>query len=93
VPVDIVARSNGISPMTVEIHTPFGGRVTEPVVLTAHVNNLTGLGRVVTVGLLLVLATWWYTYIKRRRREARDRRVSESVGRHPAAVPADTIDQ
>ena len=69
VPVDIVARSNGVSPMTVVLRTPFGGQLAEPVVLTARVNNLTGLGRVMTVGLLLVLATWWFTYFKRRRRQ------------------------
>jgi len=69
VPVEIVARSNGVSPMSVLIRTPFGGQITDPVVLTARVNNLTGLGRVVTVGLLIVLATWWLTYFKRRRRQ------------------------
>ena len=93
VPVDIVARSNGVSPMTVIIRTPFGGQITEPVLLTARVNNLTGLGRVVTVGLLLVLATWWLTYFKRRRRQQHARRVAESVSRHPATVSADPDDQ
>ena len=73
VPVEIVARSNGVSPMSVLIRTPFGGQITDPVVLTARVNNLTGLGRVVTVGLLIVLATWWLTYFKRRRRQQHER--------------------
>jgi hypothetical protein len=93
VPVDIVARSNGVSPMTVVIRTPFGGQLTEPVLLTARVNNLTGLGRVVTVGLLLVLATWWLTYFKRRRRQQHAQRVAESVSRHPATVSTDPDDQ
>ena len=92
VPVDIVARSNGVSPMTVVIRTPFGGQLTEPVLLTARVNNLTGLGRVVTVGLLLVLATWWMTYFKRRRRQHHAQRVAKSVSRHPATVSADPDD-
>ena len=82
VQVDIVARSNGVSPMTVVLRTPFGGQLTEPVVLTARVNNLTGLGRVVTVGLLLVLATWWLTYFKRRRRSAP--RATRRRERHPS---------
>jgi hypothetical protein len=93
VPVDIVARSNGVSPMTVVLRTPFGGQLAEPVVLTARVNNLTGLGRVMTVGLLLVLATWWLTYFKRRRRQRHEQRVAESVTRHPATVSAETADQ
>jgi hypothetical protein len=93
VPVDIVARSNGVSPMTVIIRTPFGGQLGDSVVLTARVNNLTGLGRVVTVGLLLVLATWWLTYFKRRRRRQHEERVAESVSRHPATVSADAGDQ
>ena len=93
VPIDIVARSNGVSPMTVLIRTPFGGQLTDPVLLTARVNNLTGLGRVVTVGLLLVLATWWLTYFKRRRRQRHVERVADSVSRHPATVSADAVDQ
>jgi hypothetical protein len=93
VPVDIVARSNGVSPMSVLIRTPFGGQLGEPVVLTARVNNLTGLGRVVTVGLLIVLATWWLTYFKRRRRQRQQLRVAESVSRHPATVSAEASDQ
>ena len=93
VPVDIVARSNGVSPMSVLIRTPFGGQLGEPVVLTARVNNLTGLGRVVTVGLLIVLATWWLTYFKRRRRQRQQLRVADSVSRHPATVSAEASDQ
>jgi hypothetical protein len=93
VPVDIVARSNGVSPMSVVIRTPFGGQLTDPVVLTARVNNLTGLGRVVTVGLLIVLATWWLTYFKRRRHQVHEERVADSVGRHPATISGDAGDQ
>jgi hypothetical protein len=93
VQVDIVARSNGVSPMTVIIRTPFGGQLSDPVVLTARVNNLTGLGRVVTVGLLIVLATWWLTYFKRRRRQQHQERVADSVSRHPATVSAEPTDQ
>jgi hypothetical protein len=87
--VDVTARTNGVAPVAVEILTPAGSQLTEPVVFTARVNNLTGLGRVLTVGFLLVLATWWFTYFKRRRRQVHEQLVSESVGRHPtnAAEP------
>ena len=84
--VDVTTRSNGVAPISVEIRTPAGSRLTEPVVFTARVNNLTGLGRVLTVGFVLVLATWWFTYFKRRRREIHEQLVSESVGRHPTST-------
>ena len=82
--VEVTARSNGLTPVTVEVRTPLGSPLTEPVEFTARVNNLTGIGRVVTVGLLIVLATWWFTYFKRRRRDRHEALVSESITRHPA---------
>ncbi len=42
--------------------------VIEPVVLTARVNALTGLGQVVTGGAILVLVSWWFTHFRRSRR-------------------------
>jgi len=83
VPIDVEARSNGQFPVRIELRTPAGNLLTDPVVLTAKVTNFSGLGRVVTVGALLVLATWWVTYIKRRRKAAYDQRVVDSISRHP----------
>jgi hypothetical protein len=77
------ARSNGVFPVRVELRTPAGNQLAEPIVLTARVNTLTGLGRVVTIGLLMVLATWWLTYFRRRRRAALDAGLEASTGRHP----------
>ena len=69
---------------------------TGPVVLTAHVNALTGLGQVITGGALLVLGSWWFGHFRRRRRQrlARPRRAA-SVARHacrptPPSVPTTT---
>jgi hypothetical protein len=67
IPVD--ARTLGTSAIGIEVLTPaFEQRVTEPVVLTARVNALTGLGQVVTGGALLVLGSWWFAHFRRRRR-------------------------
>ena len=67
--IPVEARSNGTSSIEVELLTPaIGQRVTEPIVLTAHVNALTGLGQVITGGALLVLISWWFGHFRRRRR-------------------------
>ena len=68
VKVPVVARSNGTSAVTVEILTPSFDQLTDPVTLTSRVNALTGLGQVLTVGFVLVLATWWFSHWRSRRR-------------------------
>jgi uncharacterized membrane protein len=66
----VVARSNGTSSVEVELLTPnLGQTVDGPVVLTARVNALTGLGQVITGGAVLVLLSWWFGHLRRRRRE------------------------
>src|SRR5690606_38564306 len=69
--VPVEARSNGRFPVTAELFTPLGNRLTEPVELQARVNTLTGIGYVVTVGAGLVLASWWFAHYRRKRRERR----------------------
>jgi hypothetical protein len=78
--VPVIARSNGVFPVTIEVVTPAGNPLGEPVEFTARVNNLTGLGRVVTVGAALVLISWWFSYYRRKRRN----RVDLAAGRHPS---------
>jgi hypothetical protein len=69
VEVPVIARSNGTSSVEVELLTPaFGQTVDRPVVLTARVNALTGLGQVITGGAVLVLVSWWFGHFRRRRR-------------------------
>jgi hypothetical protein len=85
VPVDVTARSNGVFPVLVELRTPAGNQLTAPVELTARVSTLTGLGRVFTVGALLVLASWWFSYFRRRRRHERAVGRSDAQDRHPTA--------
>ena len=67
----MIARSNGTSPVTVEVLTPPPTSVplTEPVTLTSRVNALTGLGQVLTAALFLILLTWWFSHWRARRRE------------------------
>jgi hypothetical protein len=64
---DVEALSNGTSPVTVELRTPLGETLFEPIVLTAHVNALSGLGQVITGGALLVLLAWWASHLRRNR--------------------------
>ena len=67
--VPVRARSNGTSPVSVQLLTPLGEPLGEPVALTARVNSLTGLGQVLTGGFLLMLAAWWFANWRSKRRE------------------------
>jgi hypothetical protein len=71
VPIRVSARSNGTSSVAMSLRTPAGGELIEPVFLTAKVNALTGLSQVITGGALLVLATWWLSHLRQRRRQRR----------------------
>ena len=67
--IPVEARTNGTSAIGIEVLTPaFDQPVLEPVVLTARVNALTGLGQVVTGGAIVVLLSWWYGHFRRGRR-------------------------
>ena len=69
VPIPVEARSNGTSPVTVEIFSPaFETAVTEPVTLTARVTALAGIAQVVTGAFVLILLTWWFSNWRTRRR-------------------------
>ena len=52
-----------------------------PVTLTARVTALTGLGQVLTGGLVLGLLTWWFTHWRSRRRSEL---VDDGRDRHPS---------
>jgi hypothetical protein len=78
--IPVRAKSNGTSPITVQMLTPAGEEIGQPVTLTATVTAFTGLGQVLTAGLVLVLLTWWATHWRSRRRAA----VLEVRERHPS---------
>jgi Na+-transporting methylmalonyl-CoA/oxaloacetate decarboxylase gamma subunit len=66
------------------MRTPAGNPLTDPVELTARVSTLTGLGRVFTVGAMLVLVSWWFSYFRRRKKNERRAAQAGSRTRHPA---------
>lgn len=84
VEIQVEARSNGRFPVTVQVITPDGGvALTDPIVFTARVNALAGLGQVVTGVALLLLATWWVRHWRAQyRRKQAD--ILASTSRHPS---------
>ena len=79
--VPVEAESNGTSSIALIVSTPAGEALGEPVTLTARVTALTGLGQVLTGGLVLVLLTWWFTnWRSRRQTELAD----DGRERHPS---------
>jgi len=67
--VPVTPRANGRFPITVDVATPAGGPGGVGVVITAVSASLSGLGRGVGAGLIVILATWWLSHFRRRRRE------------------------
>ena len=80
--VPVEAEANGTSSINLVVSTPAGEALGEPVTLTARVTALTGLGQVLTGGLVLVLLTWWFTHWRNRRRAAL---ADDGRERHPSS--------
>ncbi|MGI9644292.1 MAG: DUF6049 family protein [Ilumatobacteraceae bacterium] len=78
------ARANGTSGVRVTMLTPAGEELGTPVVLTSRVTALTGLGQLLTVGFILVLATWWVSHWRKRRRESLADEAATVAARHPS---------
>lgn len=68
IPIEI--RSNGTSSVIVNITTPLGDPLIEPVTLTSRVNALTGVGPVLTGAFILMLLAWWFSNWRARRRDS-----------------------
>jgi hypothetical protein len=93
VDVDVTSLTNGTFPVAVEVFTPLGGQVGEAVPLTARVNAISGLGKLLTGGAVLVLATWWLSHFRRRRRARLERASVASRELHPSrGRPLPTIE-
>jgi hypothetical protein len=84
VTIPIRARSNGTSQVNVELHTPSGSVIGEPITLTARVNALSGLGQLLTGAALLVLVTWWFSHFRRSRRNRLQVHSTRSRDGHPS---------
>jgi hypothetical protein len=81
--VTVKARANGTFPLTVTVMTPQGDLAVAPSTeLTVHATTLSGFGVVLTVGALLVLATWWVRHLRRNRRL---KGVARGTQHHPSA--------
>ena len=75
VEVPVEARSKGTFTIEVDVLAPDGHRLGPPVVLKGRVSHVSGLSQVVTGGAALVLVSWWYTHLRRRRAERRAQRA------------------
>jgi hypothetical protein len=81
--ITVRARANGTFPLTVQVTTPQGDIPLAPSAeLTVHATTLSGFGVVLTVGALLVLATWWVRHLRRTRRQ---KATAASALHHPSA--------
>ncbi len=88
VTVPVRARSNGSFTVTLQVLSPDGVTpITEPTILKAQVNALTGLAQVFTGGALLILLTWW---VRNLRRSRRLRSSESSMSTHPTRSKATT---
>ena len=95
--IEVSAIGTGTFPILVEILSPTGTRLGPEVTLTARSNSVTGLGRSVAVGLVLVLLSWWLSHLRRARSERVALRLDASVGAHPSnssqiELPFDSVD-
>ncbi|HET9546960.1 MAG TPA: DUF6049 family protein [Desertimonas sp.] len=69
VSVPVEARSRGTFTVEVDVLAPDGQLLGPPVVLKGRVTHVSGLAQVITGGAALVLVSWWYTHLRRRRAE------------------------
>jgi hypothetical protein len=69
--VEVRTRSNGRSPVALDVFTPDGDiQLGDRVPLTARVSSLAGIGNLVTGVALLMLFTWWARHWWKQRRPA-----------------------
>ena len=66
--IPVTARSNGTFTLEVDVLSPDHQRLADPLVMKATVRRVAGLSQVVTAGAVLVLATWWFSHLRRNRR-------------------------
>jgi hypothetical protein len=82
--VPVTVRSNGTFPVTVQFATPAGEPLAGPVPLTGRANFITGLGQLLTGAAVLVLASWWFSHLRARRRERLERAERRARAGHPS---------
>jgi hypothetical protein len=74
IPINVEARSNGTSGVSLDVFTPNDVRLAETVPLKFRVNAL-GVGNVITITLILLVVLWWLEHMRsaRHRRRQRER--------------------
>ena len=66
--IPVEARSNGSFVVEVEVLSPANTSVVSGVTITAKAMTLSGFGRLVGFGLILVLLSWWVSHLRQQRR-------------------------
>ncbi len=66
--IPVEARSNGSFVVEVEVLSPANTSVVSGVTITAKAMTLSGFGRLVGFGLILILLSWWVSHLRQQRR-------------------------
>ena len=83
VKVPIIALTNGEFRASLQVLTPNKVQIGNAVPLNLTVAAFSGLGRLITGALLLVILTWWVRHVRQNRRK---RAAAGPLGRHPAGA-------
>ena len=67
--IPVEARTNGSFAVEIEVLSPAQTPVVKGVTITATAMTLSGFGRLVGVGLILVLVSWWISHLRQQRRQ------------------------
>jgi hypothetical protein len=67
--VPVEARTNGSFEVEIEVLSPAQTPVVSGVTITTTAMTLSGFGRLVGFGLILVLISWWISHLRQQRRQ------------------------
>ncbi len=77
VPINVEARSNGTSGVSLDVFTPNDARLAGTIPLKFRVNAL-GVGNVITVTLFLLVVLWWLEHMRSTRQKRRRATLPDS---------------
>jgi hypothetical protein len=77
VPINVQARSNGTSGVSLDVFTPNDARLADTIPLKFRVNAL-GVGNVITVTLFLLVVLWWLEHMRSTRQKRRRATLPDS---------------
>ena len=67
--IPVEARTNGSFAVEIEVLSPAQTPVVRGVTITATAMTLSGFGRLIGFGLILVLISWWISHLRQQRRQ------------------------